>query len=754
MTANIGSFTSSIRDVLTDKADSFLQKLQPVQTSIGKVIELTGATHLYDEIKTTLSQSKHVTFIKESFLPILIVAVQVVKVANFVANEIKKTDVPIYLISAFHIISFLNVKDIYYDLKALPKMWREAEKIKEKIQVILRGGATAGKIVSTIGFVLDLVVVFMYAAKAGSHLIKLAPSMGAAGLTFSIFTSALKIWDLKKIFQFGAKIKKECSQQLVIQLETELRNKIENSSLGSKDQLLTKLNHSIEISRKINEKSLYKSIKKELSNNKVNYENLENLLDKLDPQEGFLLDLKKELKLSSGLHETITCLNDPQFKKDYYDLTNKMLKVVLDDLKNLNEGQESVNFKTLKRELKQAISTIDPEFLAEIDRSSKLAYLECIAEYKTKKIGKVYQLKGEELQGSAKKVALEVRKLIDENRLYEADTLLGAQHHLFKGRISYKKWADVMSLGLNMVGTASAAISIAIALGSLGSPAAPVGIALGVVASVLGLSLAYAKYRQNIKIEENLGITESTLQKNWENAFEKITERNDDFMKNLNPNQKILLDMIGTKIQQNDFDKILYYRFNLPAIDNKASPTDRQAQKAALETAKELNQLIESMNEWAKKRPNVQERVLNKHLAHQLPKINSNTLPPECMEAYRKLAHRVKAKNVVVHELDLVTIDSTWNPEQRAAVRSMNSLIYAIHQTYRYKLETRVSNLEERSAMLVSRIKEDFQIQEEEFNDFIEGAKQSKSLKLQNIVKEFKVNLAQLQSEQQKLRSL
>lgn len=752
MTANIesssASSTSSVRATIADKIESLIDTCKSVKTALGDFVDLTGIVGYLSKAETAFNEFTNSHFVTNNYQAFLSTAIHVSKLVKLIAKSISSGAGAAagHITDSLQIFSIINIKSTVDELKAIPAAFKAAQKTAEKSKVILGAMAAVGKVFTLADSAIKGISSFTNTIQVGSHLAKLAPSLAAVGLILSTAATALKIWDLKETYQFGNKMKKQCCQQLIITLENELKAKINESSVKDKDKLLAKLDHAIKISHKTNEKAVYKSLQKELSKNPIEITTLAPLLEKVNVTSGPLLALKNNV-------EAVNLLANPKFVQECQENTAKFLDVALDDLKNLGKSEEKVNFKTLKKELKEAVATIDHELLADIDRSSKLAYMDVLADYNVKKVGKAYQLKGADLQGTAKKVAEQSRKLIAEGDLSKADEILSSHHRELKRRVTFKKTTDFMALGLNGVGMASSAIGIGVAFGALATPAAPAAIILGVAASVLGLGLAYAKHKKNIRSEENLGITESRYQKKWQDKLAAIKGRdNDPFINNLNPDQKKLLEGMTEKINNGEFDEISYYRFALPVVDPKATPDEQKVQKAALKTANELNNIIISMNKWAGKKPYVQERFLGRHLSHQLPKIDPTHVPPEGKEVFLLVQQKIQNKNYDAEGLKLLTLNPAWTPEQKAAVANINNLILSIYRAHQTRLNVSISNLTKRCEIMPILFKNEFP--GNDLEELISGRKQCTSPKMQervNVIRSDRSKLAALQDKLSKL---
>lgn len=738
--------TSSLRASAVEKVNTLVDSLKTIKTTLGNLVDLTPAVNFLNKAEASFDKFMDANYVTRNPLSFLAVAIRINNVVKLIFEPIFSavSDGLSYVTDALSILNLFSIKDIYKELRTMPAAFKTAEKTSEKAKIILGGVATSGKVFSLADSLTKTIGALTDTIKTGANLAKLAPSLAAIGLIFSTAATAVKIWDLKETYQFGKKIKEQCCQKLMIEMGNDLKNRLKNSDLEGKDELLKKIDHAIKISHKTTEKSLYKSIQKELTKVPLNYTELSHLLDNVPVFEGPLHDLKNGVHQFNELSQASKLLRDPTFIKSCQEKTSLLLDVALDDLKNLDKTGPDVNFKTLKKELKQAAASIDHELLASIDRSSKLAYLDVLAHYNQKTVGKAYQLKGADLQGSAKKVTVHYEKLRAEGNFSKADEMLTSHHRELKGRISYKKTTDVLALGLNAVGMASSAIGIAISFGALGTPAAPAGIVLGAVASALGIALTYAKYKQNSKSEENLGITESKHQVEWQNKLEALNLPDDLFLKNLNPGQQKLLESIRQKMDSADFDTLLYYRFNLPKVDPNASFEEKAKQTEALETAMGLNDLIVSMNKWAKKKPLIQERNLDKHLAHQLKKIDFNQVPETAKEIFITVQDKIRNKQYHTKELELLRLEENWTPEQKAAVANTNSLILSMNRGYQTRMGIKISNLTKRCDILPLLLKNAYNLTDENVLKLINGEELCTSPQMQQRVNSLKAEFAKL----------
>lgn len=748
MTAFNISSAASFKAIIAEKANNLVDSLKAIKTKLGEVVDLTPVIAFINKADASIDKLLDSNYVTRNFIAFLTTTIHVNKVFKLLIEPIfiGVGDALSYANDSLSIVNILSLREIYKDLKAMPGAFKTAEKTVEKAKVILGAIATSGKIFSLTDNLTKAIGAFAGTIKVGSNLSKLAPSLGAIGLILSTAGTALKIWDLKETYQFGDKIKERCCQQLIVELESDLKAKIKNSKLEGKEQLLNKLDRAIEISNKTAEKSVYKSIQKELDKDPLNYTALGHLLDKVNLPEGPLADLKVSVHQTGELVQMAGLLKKPEFIQSCQENTALLLDVALIELKNLGKENPDIHFTKLKKELKQAAATIDHELLASIDRSSKLAYLDVLANYNPNKVGRAYQLKGADLQGSAKKVAAQYKKLKAEGNISQADELLISHHRELKGRVSYKKTTDVMVLGLNAVAMASSVIGIAIGFGALGTPAAPAGIVLGAVAGALGLGLAYAKYKRNIRSEENLGIMETKHQKEWQSKLDSLSRPVNPFMQNLNPGQKKLLEMMRAKMDDADFDGMLFYRFNLPKVNPKASPEERAEQKEALKTAVELNELIVSMNKWAKKKPLIHEHNLDRHLTHQLKKIDFNQVPEDAKDTFLMVQDKIRNKQYFTKGLELIKLEKNWTPEQKAAVANTNSLILSMNRGYRTSMEMKISNLTKRCEILPTLFKNEFKLTDETVQKLISGERPCTSSHMQKRVDSLKAEFAKLES--------
>ena len=170
------------------------------------------------------------------------------------------------------------------------------------------------------------------------------------------------------------------------------------------------------------------------------------------------------------------------------------------------EKGEQVDLKSLKKEIKKAAAELNPAILERVNRSAKLTYMNILADYNTKKLKKFYQVEGTEIQSAAKKTITLANSLMNKNPDL-ADEKLSIAYKTLKGRVTYKTFGDKLSLLINAVSMVASSISLAVAAGTLPSPAAPVGIALAVVTSAAGLLLALVNTFKTIRFQENMGIS-------------------------------------------------------------------------------------------------------------------------------------------------------------------------------------------------------------------------------------------------------
>lgn len=749
-------------DIITDnitKAGAYAahQKnefFKEVASYVGSVIDLTALNTYFEEssklYKETVEESPNILVQQRSGILGFISTIN--KCALFALEQLKKTFDSEHIKDAIKgitvlefivsFVSLIELKKTYEEIKNYPKQWREAIKTNDIAKNILAGFGLLSKIAKApITIIETITPLAEWINHVNLHEIlqfdKWLPFLGAASLALSSAFTALKIWDLHDTYKIADKMKKKCCLELIRNMENNLKDEFK----GNKP-LLAKLNAVLAFDKgkqlkKIHKKEL--AFQTELSKEKPDPEVLLKLLDELNLPNKQNQAIIEQLKSTISLYEMNECLSFPSFKQTVLATTSELLDQTFREMNILIKKGENINLNTLKKELKRVAAELNPELLNQINRSSKIAYLNVIGDYNADKLKSVYQVEGEKIQGAVKKTVSVANNLLNKNEFRLADEKLSIAYKELKGRISIKTFSSKISLLLNTVGMASASITLAIAAGSLATPLAPIGIALGLLASALGLALGFYNTYKTVRFQETLGIEESDFQKKMQEQINSI-DINDSFFFSLSPKQLSLFNSIKKQVAEGEFNKKIYSRFAVPTINWDSSNEERAAQKAV----KQMNRIIKSINKWSEKKAAIQERSLVTHWSVELNKIDPDTLPSKRHENFRmNLLRAVENKEYYkLGKLKPIPLKSEWNRQQTAAVIQMNILIDSIHDASEKWFEKNIDTLTEKIAAINLQFKKEPELK----------TKRSKSLinSLKKQLKSEKKILLELQASRRK----
>lgn len=703
-------------------------KLISIKTKLGSLVHLTGVV---ENLKKDLGKLRSVIG-SEFCPPYLSCAIHVEKFVNAILNaDVVKSlftqgpEVGSHILGVLQGINVLSLYNIPKKLKTEYGLYKNAVTASETAKSILGGLAAIGKVFSAADNLIKSINSFseMTLIPVGSKLAKLAPSLGSIGLILSTAAASVKIWDLKGTFHVANKVKEKCRHKLILNMENQLRQKISESGIkeGEKDKLINKLNNAIIDSHKTSEKKLYLLIKKELTKKPLSLEALEQLCAKLSDGSP-LSGLKEKVEKLRVYQDRINCLKDPLFIEDCEKqtarafemmdkLTSEMLAMTRRGLTRTSEESEAV--QTFKKDLKNALSSSsqdEREFIEEIDRNSKLVYLDVVAHYKEKKIGKALDVNGKQFQASALKVADQFNHLKKAEKFTEADDFLTSHYKELKGRIKYRKKSEGKGLFIDAIGMGSSAIAIssvygAITAATVGTIAAATaittgGIALGVAAAVFGLVIAYKKYNAKQKFEENMGMTEANKLKEWDQKLEQFKLQNGSFFAHSPGNQE-LLDRISFRIESKNVDSLMNARFT-------ALPDDEEGAKAA----KSLNDLINEMNEWTLNKPLIQKRnYINQQkvrLEKNLSEIDEKQLPREHKALLGDLKKKLSHNDFDLSKISFLSVSPGSKPETQIAIERTNQLIQSMMETHVEGLERDLDIYLKRKELLLNNFEHEF----------------------------------------------
>lgn len=611
------------------------------------------------------------------------------KVALFVLGKVKKVFDTLEIKEAIKgftiaegvisIISLIELKELYSDNKKFSQQIKEAVKTSEIAKTVLAG----------IGLLSQIAKVPIVIQEAFAPLVNLignidlgellqadkwAPSLGGISLVLSTAFTALKIGELYDTYKFANKMKEKCCLELIRNLEDDLKEEFK----GNKP-LLAKIDLALAFDKGKRLKKLHKkelTFQKELSKMNPDPEVLLKTLENVNVQDDKSQKMIEQLKATLSLYELNECLTKPAFKKDIQDKTSKLLGITYKEMKSHLKKGENVDIKELKKEIKKAAAQLNPEILNSINRSAKLAYLTILSEYNTKKLQSFYQIKGDQIQASTKKTVALANDLFSHQKFRSGDEKLTIAYKQLKGRVKHKSFSSKISLGLNTLSMASASIALAISVGSLATPFAPVGIALGILVSAVGLlNVFYNTYKSN-KFQENMGITEMNLVKKMQKQFSELGDEH-LFVKSLSTNQRVLFDLIKQKVKDEDFNTSILNLFAVPKIDRHSTDDERAVRLAA----KQMNRLIKSMNHWSEKKVVIQEKLIAKQWSTQLKKIDPKILPGKSFRNLRlDLLHLLEEKKYdKMDAFKKIAIRDEWNVQQKAAVEQLNHLMDSMH---------------------------------------------------------------------------
>lgn len=620
---------------------------------------------------------------------------------------------------AINLISLVELKKIYTDIKEFPKQFQEAVKTHEIAKVILSGFGLLSKITKVpitiveaitpladwIGKI-DLIEILKFD--------KWAPSLGAASLILSVAFGALKIWDLHDTFKFADKMKEKCCLELLRNMEKSLKNEFTgNKPLLAKLELALAFDKGKQL-KKIHKKEL--AFQNELSKEMPDPEVLLKFLNELDLPNKQSQTIVEQLKSTISLYQLNQCLSQPNFKQTVLETTSQLLDQTSKEMEILIKKGENIDLNVLKKQFKHAAAEINPELLNQINRSAKLAYLNVIGDYNAKKLKSVYQVEGEKIQGAVKKTVSLANSLLNKNEFRLADEKLSIAYKELKGRVTYKTFGSVVSLVINAVGMAAASITLAISAGSLATPAAPVGVALGILASALGLALAFYNTYKTVRFQESIGIVEMNLQEKLKKQIDKIG-KDHPFYKSLSPEQYTFFNYLKKQVGEGEFNKHIFFNFAVPEINRNSTSDEILKQK----TAKKMNRLIKSMNEWNVKKESIQERILVKHWSVELKKIDTNFLPAKPYENFRlNLLRAVENKEFYrLGKIQPIPIKKSWNRQQKETIQQMNILIDSMHDAAEKRFEKSIDNLSNKIKMINYKFRKDPKLKTRDSQHFL-----------------------------------
>lgn len=594
------------------------------------------------------------------------------------------------------IISLIELKELYSDIKEFPAQLKEAVKTSEIAKTVLAGigllsrtvkvpiviHETFAPLVDWIGNI-DLGEIFKFD--------KWAPSLGGISLVLSTAFTALKIWDLYDTYKFADKMKEKCCLELIRNLEEDLKEEFK----GNKP-LLVKLDLALALDKGKRLKKLHKkelAFQKELSKKKPDPEILLKALEDINLQDEKNQKIVEHLRDTISLYRLNDSLSNPVFKRDILDKTSLLIGDTYKEMKSQLKKGENIDLKLLKKEIKSSATRLNPELMDKVNRSAKLAYLNILSEYNTKKLKSIYQVEGDLVQTSAKKTIALANSLFNRQEFRAGDEKVAIAYKELKGRVKHKKFSTKISLTLNAINIASASIALA-------GPTAPAGIALAVLAGAAGfLNACYNTYK-TIKFQENMGITEIKLINKFQ---KKLNEFGDEhiFVQGLSTNQQELLDLIRNRVKDEDFSSIIHFKFTVPKTDRRSGEDERSKRLAA----KQMNRLIESMNAWSEKKMRIQENLIVKHCSSQLKKIDPKALSTRHLEnLYSNLEYMIDAKNFhKLNSLRKVAVNENWSPEEKAAALELNNIIDSMHEISKKRHQRHVDELEVRSKILKTR---------------------------------------------------
>lgn len=598
-----------------------------------------------------------------------------------------------YIGGVIKIIGLLDLTDLAEQIIHYPKQVRAAKKTKEIAKVFFMGLGLLSKIIKTPSNIIDTFKPFVMIGDIS----KWAPTLGIVSLVLGTAFLGLKVWDIFDTYQFTEKIKEKCCLELLHNLEEDLKTEFHGDRA-----LVDKIDLALAFGKdKKYLKSLHKkeqAFQQELLKKTPNPTELLKLLDEIEVFGNQLDPTVEQIKGIISLYELNQCLSNPKFKKSVLELTSKLLEATGKEIKMLKEGEE-VDLKELKRAIKSAAAQHSPELLAKVNQSAKMAYLTVLAETKSRKLQKFYLVDGTLLQGAAKKTSLTVKTLLEKNENQLADEKLSIAYKELKGRVSFKSFSSRISALLNTIGIAAGSISLAIATGTLATPLAPLGMALGSLASAIGILLALTSAAKAVRFEENIGIRELKLQQHLINELNRIDSEH-PFYTNLTPIQMHLFEILKMQANDGDFSNYIYYQFTLPQLDKQSTSEDHLRKI----TAKEMNALIKSLNQWVVQKRKVEDRILIQHWKDQLKKIDPNYLPQISHINLLESLKNVKPKKF--HQLGIlkqIPIENEWSRDQENAVKQLNSILETMHHASEKRYQESINNITQNIEMIKMR---------------------------------------------------
>lgn len=686
--------------------------IKEVKTHLGSVVNLTALKKSYTDSKKRYKEAvqespnilvRHywdlIEFIStiDSTVVFYLTKIQDdMKNIDF-KNEIAGLKLFGNVISIFNLYS---LKSLFKEIKNYPQQLREAEKTNQVARAVLSGIGLLSKIVKLPVTIIESIAPLTNLIRIINleEIVKLsnwAPSLGAVSLVLSTALTSLKIWDLYDTYKFADKMKEKCCLELIRNLDEDLKNEFKENQL-----LLAKLDLALAFDKgkklkKLHQKEL--AFQVELAKKNPDPEILLQQLEELHSTTEGTQAIIEQLKATISLYQLNQCLTYPEFKKSVLSTTAELLNKTKDEMDPMIAKGNQVNLKTLKKEIKRAAAELNPEILDRVNRSAKLTYLNILADYNPKKLTKFYQVDGKEIQGATKNTIAVVNSLMNKNQFNRADETLSIAYKELKGRVTYKTFGDKLSLLINAVGMAATSVSLAISFGALPSPAAPAGIALGVAASAAGLLLTMVNTIKTIRFKENLGIAESNLQEKLQERLQELGDTH-PFYKTLSPEQVQLFNLVKKQVAEGNFNNPIHYRFAVPKVTWQSTSDERSRQKAT----KQMNRMIQSMNEWSVKQEIVQERTHSKFWSSQLKKINLNYLPEKSyVNLWLNLQQIVKNKNFnKIDNLKQIPINTEWDSNQKYAVEQLNNLINSIQTAEETRCQTKSVTLTNKIEML------------------------------------------------------